>query len=37
MPSSEVRTFTDPDADHAASLNAKVEGVVTTRGDTAPS
>jgi hypothetical protein len=33
MPSSAVRTFTDPDAYHAAIQNAEVEGVVTARGE----
>lgn len=32
MPASAVRTFTDPDAYHAAIQNAEVEGVVTARG-----
>jgi hypothetical protein len=32
MPSSTVRTFTDPDTYHAAIQNAEVEGVVTACG-----
>jgi AraC-like DNA-binding protein len=33
MPSSEVRTFTDPDAYHAAIRDAQAEGVITGRGE----
>src|ERR1700720_3792085 len=33
MPSSAVRTFTDPDAYHAAIQNAEGQGVVTARGE----
>jgi hypothetical protein len=33
LPDSAVRTFTDPDAHHAAIRGAHAEGVVTARGN----